>query len=167
MSIRFATIAATCLMVTACGTGEEPWVSPVGFDTARAVIHTEAGETVPLLVEVARTEAQKRQGLMSRPALDGGSGMVFLYDTIQAGDRGFWMWRTRIPLDIAFLDTEGRIDTILAMDPCESPNPEWCPIYEPGTEYASALEVNRGWFREHGIGPGARVEIDFEGAGDR
>ena len=46
------------------------------------------------------------------------------------------------------------------MAPCQSPYPESCPIYEPGVSYRTALEVNQGWFERHGIGPGARVEID-------
>ncbi|WP_444676938.1 hypothetical protein [Halomonas sp. E19] len=33
------------------------------------------------------------------------------------------MYRTRIPLDIAFLDAEGRIAAKATMQPCPSPTP--------------------------------------------
>jgi uncharacterized protein len=157
---RAAFALLLALGIAACGRADEPLTSPIAFDTARAWIHPN-GDSIELLVEVARTDTQKRRGLMGRSSLDPGSGMIFLYDGVQAGDRGFWMWRTEIPLDIAFLDADGAVAAILAMEPCESPNPEWCPTYPPGVEYGSALEVNRGWFERHGVGLGARVEIDF------
>jgi hypothetical protein len=31
------------------------------------------------------------------------AGMLFVYDSTQPGNAGFWMYRTRIPLDIAFV----------------------------------------------------------------
>jgi uncharacterized membrane protein (UPF0127 family) len=98
--------------------------------------------------------------MMTRPTLDAESGMVFLYDSIQPGSNGFWMFRVRVPLDIALLDSAGVIRTILSMEPCPSPYPENCPSYEPGVDYWSAVEVNRGWFDRHGIGVGGRVRIE-------
>src|SRR3990172_441865 len=86
----------------------EPWVSAVAFDTARSWL-IQGGDSVPLLIEVARTDAQRTVGLMDRPFLEENSGMVFLFDSVRSEDAGFWMWRTKMSLDIAFMDSAGVI----------------------------------------------------------
>ena len=142
-----------------CGEPDPSWVSPVAFDTAVAWIRSGADST-GLLVEVARTADQRSFGLMLRPRLDAGLGMIFVYDEPQADRAGFWMWRTRMPLDIAFADSTGVIVRILEMEPCASIYRQGCPIYQSGEGYWSALEVNRGWFAERGIGIGAVLKLD-------
>lgn len=64
------------------------------------------------------------------------------------------MYRTRIPLDIAFIDARGRIAAIETMQPCRSDSPADCPATLAGVTYVAALEVNAGFFAEHGIGLG-------------
>lgn len=165
MSVRIAAVLAAVLLVS-CGGEADPWSSPVAFDTARARILT-GSDTVPLLVELARTDEQRRFGLQARPRLDPGSGMLFLYDSDQPGERYFWMFNTKIPLDIAFVDSTGVIDTILAMTPCEAelyPR-QACRRYSPGTPFRRALEVNRGWFGDHGVVPGDRIVVDTAAPG--
>ncbi|MDP2957017.1 MAG: DUF192 domain-containing protein [Longimicrobiales bacterium] len=138
----------------------EPWVSPVAFDTARSWL-IQAGDSVPLLLEVAKTDAQRTVGLMDRPFLEESSGMVFLFDTVRSEEAGFWMWRTKMPLDIAFMDSAGVIMRIVEMEPCETRyHPTACPQYRPGVEYWSALEVNRGWLASQRLGVGARLEME-------
>lgn len=162
---------ATLLVVGAavggsCQDAEEPWISPIPFDTAEVWVHKNA-DSIRLLVELAVTPEQRSFGLMDRPHLDSLSGMLFLYDEAQPGDRGFWMFRTRMPLDIAFLDSAGVINRILTMQPCPSDqHPRACPSYPPGVPYWSALEVNAGWFRRHGVGVGVRVGLPPEHGGD-
>jgi len=114
-------------------------------------------------VEVAETDQQRSFGLMQRSVLEADRGMIFLYPTVQDTTRGFWMFQTRIPLDIAFVDSAGVIVSIREMDPCESTDPQWCPIYLPGARYIQALEVNRGFFTTHGIGVGDAVRISRDG----
>jgi uncharacterized membrane protein (UPF0127 family) len=137
---------------------EPPWTSPIPFDTARAWIHTDV-DSVRLLLELAESDSQHQFGLMTRPTLDAESGMLFVYDSVQPGTNGFWMFRTRVPLDIAFLDRGNMILAILSMEPCLSTNPELCTVYPPGVPYWSALEVNRGWFTRHGVGVGATLTL--------
>jgi uncharacterized membrane protein (UPF0127 family) len=153
---------AIVLLVSSCSACERSpaWTSPIPFDTATAWIHT-ASDSVSLLVEVADSRAEINFGLMDRPSLSAGSGMVFEFDSVQAGDAGFWMYRTRMPLDIAFMDSAGAFVSILQMEPCEFQiQSSLCPSYEPEHEYWSALEVNRGWFQQNGIGPGARIRLE-------
>ena len=128
----------------------------VAFDTGSVAIISTA-DTVPLLVELAQTDEQRSYGLMERASLEHGSGMLFLYDEAQDSTSGFWMFRTLIPLDIAFLDENGTIVKIEQMSPCGSPNPQLCPTYSTDKSYVAALEVNQGFFAQHGIREGDRV----------
>lgn len=127
--------------------------SPVTLAQRPLVIHTgEASHR--LTVEVARTPAQRSRGLMERDSLAEDAGMLFLYPRRQPPGSGFWMFRTRIPLDIAFLDASGRIAAIHAMQPCGSANPGDCPSTQAGVPFRAALEVNAGYFAARGIGVG-------------
>ena len=90
-------------------------------------------------------------GLMERQRLADSAGMLFVYDSTQPPNAGFWMFRTRIPLDIAFLDSAGVVRAIRAMTPCEALLAQGCPTYDPGVPYRYALEVNAGYFQKHGI----------------
>ncbi len=134
----------------------------VAFDTAVVRIES-ATDTFRLNVELAATQEQRSFGLMERPHLPEHHGMLFIYSEPQDSSAGFWMFRTRIPLDIAFLDREGRIVAVQAMEPCESPDPRFCRIYSPGVPYSRALEVNRGYLAERGIGIGDRVVLLSKG----
>jgi uncharacterized protein len=80
--------------------------------------------------------------------------MLFLFDEDRTG--GFWMRDTLVPLDIAYIDADGTIGTILAMDPC-APDVGDCPVYTPPTAYRAALEVPQGWFSSAGVASGDEV----------
>jgi uncharacterized membrane protein (UPF0127 family) len=133
-------------------------VTQVSFDTASAYVEAD-GQRIPLRVELARTVDQQSFGLMDRDSLSPSAGMVFLYETPQPTDGSFYMFRTRIPLDIAFFDGTGRIVSILHMTPCTSPQPQQCELYSPGMSYLGALEVNAGWLAAHGVEVGDRVVV--------
>lgn len=139
---------------------------PVSFDTATVIIET-TEDDVAITAELADTQEQRAYGLMERPSLPPEQGMLFTYPDLQGGDSGFWMYRTLIPLDIAFLDETGEIVAIRQMEPCQATNPRLCPIYSPGAPYVAALEVNRGFFGRHGIQVGDRVRrLDREAPAD-
>lgn len=137
---------------------------PVAFDSGTVLLKTDS-DTLELSVEIARTNQQRSYGLMEREHLDEDAGMLFVYPNQQDGDVGFWMFRTLIPLDIAFIDREGKIVAIRQMEPCPSPNPQVCPIYSPGKPYLTALEVNRGYFADRNIDVGDRVVLVEEEPG--
>ncbi len=137
--------------------GDEIPPEPVtAFDTAQVRIVTDA-DTISLTVELAETDVQRGYGLMERPELPADAGMLFLYPEPQDATRGFWMYRTLIPLDVAFLDVDGRIVNIQTMQPCPSPNPRVCRIYSPGVPFRGGLEMNAGWFAAHDVEVGDRV----------
>jgi hypothetical protein len=164
MRLRPSLALLAALVLASCAPGESsqqsdaaPVEAPLlAFDTAAVRIAT-GSDTLPLRVELALDEEQRALGLMERPTLPADAGMLFWYPQPQPGSNGYWMFRTRIPLDIAFLGADGVILTIRAMEPCVSQDPRWCPSYPAGAEFRGALEVNRGFFERHGIGPGDRV----------
>lgn len=154
ISRRKVLIAFSSLVVAGClpmaGFAEPP-AGPISDLESRTLsIHSDQGPH-KLQVEVARTLRQRGQGLMERDTLDLNAGMLFLYDRPQPHRNGFWMYRTRIPLDIAFIGGDGRILHMASMTPCESSNPGDCPVTRPGATYVAALEVNAGYFAEKGI----------------
>lgn len=129
---------------------------PFARDTL--AIHSQHGPH-KLEVELAESFAQRARGLMGRDELASDAGMLFIYSEPQSSRNGFWMYRTRISLDIAFIDEQGRIVTIASMQPCASSDPSECPVTRPDARYVAALEVNAGYFAEHGIEEGDCVAI--------
>jgi uncharacterized membrane protein (UPF0127 family) len=160
--MRSTPLLIALALLGGCKKKEPDYVSPVAFDTAKAAwIKTGQGDSVPLVLEIARSSAQHTFGLMARPKLDSMSGMVFLYDSIQPGSAGFWMWRTRMPLDIAFMDSTGVMQALFTMTPCASDvYASSCDTYVPNVPYQSALEVNAGFFARHGVAKGAKLVVE-------
>ncbi|MEQ6888892.1 DUF192 domain-containing protein [Halomonas sp. CS7] len=130
----------------------EPDAAP-SLESVPLVIHGAQGPQ-RLEVEVARSIRERSRGLMERNDLDEGTGMLFLYDRRQPSRNGFWMYRTRIPLDIAFIDEAGRIAEIHQMTPCTADAPGDCPVTRPGVPYRAALEVNAGALEAMGVAAG-------------
>lgn len=142
--------------------GTQPDMARIEFGTVGVQLRGD-DNVVEMRVEVAERADQRAFGLMDRDSLPAEGGMIFLYDDLQPPTSGFWMWRTRIPLDIAYFDGAGRIVNIVQMEPCLSTSQMECQMqaqdYVPGAPYAGALEVNRGFFSRHGIGVGDYVIV--------
>jgi uncharacterized membrane protein (UPF0127 family) len=96
-------------------------------------------------------------GLMERRTLPPDAGMLFLYSAVQPESSAFWMFRTRIPLDIAFIDSVGTIKTVTTMQPCASALAQGCPNYPAKARYIAALEANAGYFAKQRRAAGDRV----------
>lgn len=148
--------------VPGCGSDErqDDTVAAVSlrFESAPLRVVTRT-DTIRLVVELASSAEQKTTGLMERRQLADTAGMLFVYDSLQPPDAGFWMYRTRIPLDIAYADASGRIRSIQHMVPCESTIPQGCPTYPPGVAYQYALEVNSGFFARRGVAVGDSIGV--------
>jgi uncharacterized protein len=144
------------LLSAACGSSREP--NPGAPDSATLEIRTDAGVR-SFDVEVADTSAERRTGLMGRETLSPYDGMAFVWaGPVQSS---FWMKDTLIPLSIAFWDQEGRIVSILDMEPCRA---DPCPTYGPDAPYVGAVEVRQGKLERHGVGVGDTVDLTLRGA---
>ncbi|MDB4879028.1 MAG: hypothetical protein JWL60_474 [Gemmatimonadetes bacterium] len=158
---------ATLLLAAAVSAGSACRSEPVQDTDSGQLVHFDTStvrlvgrrDSVTLRVELAVTPEQRTMGLMERHQLDERAGMLFVHDTIQSADAGFWMFRTLIPLDIAFLDESGVIRSIRTMTPCVSTLAQGCPTYAPGVPYRHALEVNAGFFARLGFAVGDSVDL--------
>ncbi|MBS3803262.1 MAG: DUF192 domain-containing protein [Oleiphilaceae bacterium] len=113
------------------------------------------GDSVKVVIdiEVADSPAKRQQGLMGRKNLGTHDGMLFVYDRLQPPSTAFWMYRTHLPLDIAYIGPNDQILAINAMTPCTAGAHE-CPKYPAGVSFNKALEMNRGFFAAEGIDVG-------------
>lgn len=127
------------------------------FATSALTLVGPEGQRIDVPVYVAAEPEQRQRGLMDRDELPAGTGMVFLFPADVTG--AFYMYRTRIPLSIAFYDAQGRVVDVLDMEPCTSQDPAECPRYRPDAAYRGALEVPAGFFDEVGLAEGWTVEL--------
>jgi hypothetical protein len=124
-------------------------------DPYRSVVRFE-GERVSLLhVALARTETEKRRGLMNVSSLPHDAGMAFVWT--EPTDSAFWMKDTLVPLSVAFVDGDGRIVTIRDMEPCRS---DPCRTYRSNAPFVLAIETNAGWFDRNDVAVGDRAVLE-------
>ena len=111
---------------------------------------------IPINVKLARTPKEKVRGLMDFQGADPNKlkpneGMLFVYSEEEM--LSFWMKRTSIPLQIAFIGADKRIQQIEDLEP----HNEVAVKSKKPAQYA--LEVNRGWFDNNNIKVGDLVTI--------
>jgi uncharacterized membrane protein (UPF0127 family) len=136
----------------ACATRPAP--EPAAAAPApRVVVETAAGRSLPVQVELARTDEERARGLMNRRQLAEGAGMLFLFSETEP--RAFWMKNTFIPLDMLFIDDAGRVVGLV-----ERAEPLTTSPRDPGVPSRYVLEVNGGWAERHGVRPGDRVRFE-------
>lgn len=101
--------------------------------------------------EVADTPASRAAGLMYRDSLAADQGMLFVYPE----DRRHCMWmrNTVLPLAVAFIDAHGEVINVTEMAPQSDMH------HCAATPARYALEMNAGWFGQHGIEAGMRIDI--------
>lgn len=106
-------------------------------------------------IEAAIDRNKQMQGLMYRSRMDEDKGMLFIYpnESMEA----FWMKNTLIPLDIAFIDGKGQIDTIYrnAIPLDTTPLPSRRKIQ-------FVVETSGGYTNRHGIKEGDLIEYKLD-----
>ena len=101
-------------------------------------------------VELAVSPAQRSQGLMFREDLDEDRGMLFDFGRPQVAS--MWMRNTYVPLDMLFIDAEGRITQIAA-----NTQPLSDTVVASREPVRAVLELRGGVSAKLGIEPGDRV----------
>ena len=120
-------------------------------ESPTVTIYASGGQRVEVEVEIADDYAERQRGLMERTELAENAGMLFVFDSEE--QLSFWMRNTLIPLSIAYIDAEEQIIDIQDMQPLDETSH---PSAEPAMY---ALEVNQGFFDEHGVGVEDEVEL--------
>ncbi|MGB5528272.1 MAG: DUF192 domain-containing protein [Gemmatimonadota bacterium] len=160
ISLRIALVSALLAIPVLAGCGQAGGTGADGVATDQPVPIAVGQEVrtaqiriggVEVTAEIADNEELRGKGLMNRDSLAENHGMLFVYGAAQV--RSFWMRNTRIPLDIAFIDSNGVIINIEQMEPQSDEN-----YYSQGP-MMYALEMDQGWFEANGVGPGDRLEF--------
>jgi hypothetical protein len=99
--------------------------------------------------EVAATSGSRQIGMMQRTIMAPQRGMLFVFPEV--AKHCMWMRNTLLPLSVAFLDEKGRIINVEDMQPKTEDN----HCAKAPARYA--LEMNLGWFRSRGLGPGFSI----------
>jgi uncharacterized membrane protein (UPF0127 family) len=166
---RSSCAAIVALMVgvalAACGSDGEggdadPAVisgQPQEFETATLTSTQADGSVREWCVWHADTSERRSRGLMEVTDLREPIGMAFSYRRPTNGT--FYMYRTPLPLSIAWFGPDGEFVGATNMVPCSESDPEDCARYSPGVEYTLAVEVPQGELLTYGLIPGSTAEI--------
>ena len=102
-------------------------------------------------IEVASNPNDRRKGLMFRKSLPEDHGMFFVWEYRKK--QCMWMRNTYIPLNVAYIDTKGKILEIYEMLPLS----EDSICSKKRVKYA--LEVNLDWFKRNNVKVGDQIDI--------
>ncbi len=121
----------------------------VSFERSSLTVETESGP-LNFEVELAITPEQRRQGLMFREDLEADQGMLF--DFGRSGPVTMWMRNTFVPLDMLFIEEDGRIARIVA-----DTQPLSDAVIGSGGPVRAVLELAAGTSAAQGIAVGDQV----------
>jgi uncharacterized protein len=143
-------IVAAALFAVGCGTSnitDELNLTEVTFPNG-----------VKINAETMRRELELMRGLMFRESLAPNRGMLFIHpaeDTYR-----YWMYQTKIPLDIIWMDRDRRIVEIsLDTPPCPTSSAKECPNYGGNFKSKYVLEVSAGVARKNGLKAGDTLDF--------
>ncbi len=108
--------------------------------------------------EVAVNILDQARGLMFREKLDTDAGMLFVF--MQEAERSFWMFRTKIPLDILWLNAKHEIVEIAAdTPPCPAQLRDNCPTVGGNAPAQFVLEIAAGQAAAQGLKIGDQLRF--------
>jgi hypothetical protein len=127
----------------------------VPSDARRAEVRLPSGRLI--VAEIADTPERIQRGYMFRREVGDGEGMIFVFP--EPGIHSFWMKNTLVPLDMLWLEEDGRVIHVEAsVPPCRA---DPCPGYGPPRKARYVLEVRGGTAAREGLVIGDRVRISF------
>lgn len=136
------------------GTGID---APEPYTDAEVAFVVDGEERGVLSVEVADTASERQRGLMYRESLPNGTGMLFVYG--RANQRRFWMKNTLVPLDIIFVDSNGRVLNVEHAVPEPNTPDDELTRYRSDGPAQFVVEAERGYANRTGISAGDRLVV--------
>lgn len=118
--------------------------------------------------ELARTPAERVQGLGGRASLEQDAGMLFVFPNEQS--QTFWMKDTRFPLDFVWISADLRVLGVVENVPPPAPGTPDAELtrYTSNGPVLYVLEVNGGAVARAGVRTGDAVtftpDVSLEGA---
>jgi hypothetical protein len=115
MLLRLVSLLALALAVgvgCASDSSNDPTTDDTGFQTEGVLtFYQPNGDTLTTIdIEIAETDAERRQGLMRRRSMGYDRGMLFIFEEVD--DSGMWMKNTPLPLDIVFVAPDSQVINI-------------------------------------------------------
>ncbi|HXM40993.1 MAG TPA: DUF192 domain-containing protein [Bryobacteraceae bacterium] len=107
--------------------------------------------------EVEMNDLDMQKGMMFRDSLPRDRGMLFIHQT--PGLHPYWMYQTRIPLDIVWMDTSHRIVEISPDTPPCKTKASLCANYGGHQMAQFVLELGGGEARRLGLSLGQTLEF--------
>ena len=108
--------------------------------------------------ETMRDDIELIKGLMFRESLAANRGMLFIHP--EENIFHYWMYQTKIPLDIIWMDHDRRIvEMSLDTPPCASTSAKECTNYGGTYKSKYALEVNAGIAGKNGLKVGDTLDF--------
>lgn len=118
----------------------------------KVTITTAEGRELIFGVEVADTPTKRELGLQYRRDLAADRGMIFLFPT--ESEHAFWMKNTPIPLDMIFINSDGKIVGIVEQAVPFSLDSRSVPVTS-----RFVLEINGGIAKRNGIKIGDSIRF--------
>ena len=112
-----------------------------------------------VVAEVARTPMEHQVGMMWRTNMAEMEGMIFIFD--EPDRRSFWMRNTLVPLDIAYLASDGALLEVHAGQPRNE-----APLPSESDRVQFVLEMRQGWFLQHNVKPGMVIRTEKGSLGE-
>jgi uncharacterized membrane protein (UPF0127 family) len=119
----------------------------------KVTLRTREGRELRLDVEIASDDPSRSRGLMFRRSLPEDSGMIFVFQ--EESFHSFWMKNTLIPLDMLFIDAQGKVVGVV-----ENAEPRTLSSRSVEGDSRFVLEVNGGWCARHGVAAGDAVALE-------
>ncbi len=116
-------------------------------------------------LELALTPEERAEGLMGRREIAADGGMLFVFPNQPPfpAELSFWMKNCLVPIDLLFLDPDGRVVAVHEMEP---PLPGTAdhelPAYRSSAPAQFAIELKGGRAAELGVTIGDVIELRFE-----
>ncbi len=129
-------------------------------ETSFRITSAQVQDAVDRCALLADTAILQAKGMMDQGDFSGYAGMIFAFQTESSGL--FFMRNTRLPLSIAFFDSDGAFVSSADMDPCPDDVVD-CPLYGSDRPYRYALEAPKGSLTSLGAGPGAMLALSGVG----
>jgi len=129
--------------------------SPIGPKLVALNFKSASGRTATLCVRAEGTEQARERGLMNVSKLPDDEGDLFFWPDYGNQDVvvPFWMKDTVIPLTIAFVSADGKVQEEQDMQAQTE------TLHPPAAPYRFAIEANLGWYAKHQIAPDSTVDL--------
>ncbi len=152
-----ATALVTAVLSGCSSEASTPTTAPASSAAGSSPTVTGVLGDVPLVLEVADSAEERATGLMGRPELPPGRGMVFLYDAPVVAK--FYMYRVPVPLAATFV-LDGRVVHTVVMPPCAAQDPQACPRYGPESPFDTVVETAPATVEGVRIGDAFTLAVD-------